>query len=457
MSSADPKTDVPHGFRLIPMLFYEYFAGSAFNVDVLKAIFRSIGTAGSNCGKGLGLFSRTVNIVIAQLSQRVVEWCVVAYFTSSNSLLLHRAAVLHCTFPYVQHYRFSNCWITHFPCSVAKIFVPSFLWNWVRNTIVGLPSLGDDGTDGVNDYGESISFYNSSYASSTPAAVVASSLVSEITEHIIQQIAWAVLFYRSRDEKDALWPMVKRYLSTTVESLTHSVLIVCARSVGAWFGGRVSRNPSSGCIFWCERTLLLLLGPAIGKSGRRLGVKLLQELERFHPTTEAEARADDARSNAESSAHDGEDDWNTGSFFYPTTLSTVDYYEVLGVERTASLEDIKRAYRAAALQNHPDHAPKEAEAQNAAQERMAVINQAYETLGTDSKRRKYDQACANIQIPGVFSRFNDFPLSTHDGSTVLVAVASLVVKSFVAYAQYYSSFLELTGLGKGPLRYVGFL
>jgi len=64
-----------------------------------------------------------------------------------------------------------------------------------------------------------------------------------------------------------------------------------------------------------------------------------------------------------------------------------DYYEVLGVQKSASAEEIKKAYRRAAMKYHPDRNPgdKEAEA------KFKEVGEAYEVLSDDSKRQRYDQ------------------------------------------------------------------
>ncbi|MGI6514312.1 MAG: molecular chaperone DnaJ [Syntrophomonadaceae bacterium] len=64
-----------------------------------------------------------------------------------------------------------------------------------------------------------------------------------------------------------------------------------------------------------------------------------------------------------------------------------DYYEILGVSRNASPEEIKKAYRNAALKYHPDVAKDKEEAAV----KMKELNEAYAVLSDEQKRRQYDQ------------------------------------------------------------------
>lgn len=62
-----------------------------------------------------------------------------------------------------------------------------------------------------------------------------------------------------------------------------------------------------------------------------------------------------------------------------------DYYEILGVEKNASNDEIKKAYRRLALKYHPD------KGENGDAEKFKEINEAYQVLGDETKRQQFDQ------------------------------------------------------------------
>src|SRR5271169_2810019 len=73
-----------------------------------------------------------------------------------------------------------------------------------------------------------------------------------------------------------------------------------------------------------------------------------------------------------------------------------DYYETLGVARTASPEEIKQAFRKLARIHHPDVAKNKA----AGEAKFKEINEAYEVLGDPEKRKRYDELGENWQDGG---------------------------------------------------------
>lgn len=97
--------------------------------------------------------------------------------------------------------------------------------------------------------------------------------------------------------------------------------------------------------------------------------------------------------------------------------TTRDYYEILGIEKAADAEEIKRAYRRLAMKYHPDRNPGDAEAEG----KFKEAAEAYEILSDPAKRQRYDQfghegvrgqgAAAHdfsrMNVQDIFSMFQD--------------------------------------------------
>jgi molecular chaperone DnaJ len=92
-----------------------------------------------------------------------------------------------------------------------------------------------------------------------------------------------------------------------------------------------------------------------------------------------------------------------------------DYYEILGVAKTSSGEEIKRAYRRLAMKYHPDR--NDGDGKQEAEIRFKECAEAYEVLSDDSKRARYDQYghqgvqgahdFSHMDVGDIFSMFND--------------------------------------------------
>lgn len=93
---------------------------------------------------------------------------------------------------------------------------------------------------------------------------------------------------------------------------------------------------------------------------------------------------------------------------WAAVLADRDFYSILGVERDASLKEIKKAYRELAMQLHPD---KNNEDPNA-EEKFRDLTAAYDVLSNDEKRQVYDKSGEEgVQKMG---DFNGFGRGAHD-------------------------------------------
>ncbi len=96
-------------------------------------------------------------------------------------------------------------------------------------------------------------------------------------------------------------------------------------------------------------------------------------------------------------------------------MSKRDYYEVLGVVKTAGTEDIKKAYRKLAIEFHPDKNPGDSNAE----EKFKEATEAYEVLKDDQKRAQFDRF--GHQAPGMGQGAGGFGFETFDLSEALRA------------------------------------
>ncbi len=100
---------------------------------------------------------------------------------------------------------------------------------------------------------------------------------------------------------------------------------------------------------------------------------------------------------------------------YEPNMSKRDYYEILGVSKDASADDIKKAYRKVAMQYHPDRNPGD----KSAEEKFKEAAEAYEVLSDSDKRAQYDRFghagmsnngrgfSGNPNMEDIFSQFGD--------------------------------------------------
>jgi molecular chaperone DnaJ len=116
-----------------------------------------------------------------------------------------------------------------------------------------------------------------------------------------------------------------------------------------------------------------------------------------------------------------------------------DYYEVLGIDRTAPAEEIKRAYRRLAMQYHPDRNPDDPEAL----ERFREATRAYEVLHDPGMRARYDQFGHAGVGSGARGGFGDFDLSD---------ALRAFMRDFGGFEDLFGRSRGRSGRSRGPLR-----
>ena len=124
-----------------------------------------------------------------------------------------------------------------------------------------------------------------------------------------------------------------------------------------------------------------------------------------------------------------------------------DYYEVLGVSRTATAGDIKKAYRKLARKYHPDVNPDD----KTAEEKFKDVREAYDVLSDLEKRQRYDQLGGNWQAGAEFTP----PPSWEDGRVDVDDMGDLFGAGRGA-GGFSDFFTTLFGARRGPRAGAGF-
>jgi len=122
-----------------------------------------------------------------------------------------------------------------------------------------------------------------------------------------------------------------------------------------------------------------------------------------------------------------------------------DYYEILGVPRTATADEIKKAFRKLARIHHPDVAKNKA----AGEIKFKELNEAYEVLSDPEKRQKYDQLGANWEHG---AEFNCPRQGARRGGAHFQGGASPFEFSGTGYSDFFEAFFAGAGVHPGGFR-----
>jgi curved DNA-binding protein len=120
-----------------------------------------------------------------------------------------------------------------------------------------------------------------------------------------------------------------------------------------------------------------------------------------------------------------------------------DYYETLGVPRTATSDEIKKAFRKLARIHHPDVAKNK----STAEAKFKEINEAYEVLGDPEKRKKYDTLGANWEHGGDFTPPPNYGGARYGGGTAQGGPSPFGEFSGTGFSDFFEQFFGGGGVG----------
>lgn len=136
---------------------------------------------------------------------------------------------------------------------------------------------------------------------------------------------------------------------------------------------------------------------------------------------------------------------------YNIKMDYKDYYKILGVEKNASVDDIKRAYRKLAKQHHPDKNP----GNKQAEEKFKEINEANEVLSDPEKKTRYDQISNSYSSyrqsggsPGSFQWEDFFGGNSGGGTRVEVNDLGDIFGEMGGFSDFFRTFFGGGGGGR---------
>lgn len=279
-----------------------------------------------------------------------------------------------------------------------------------------------------------------------PYRTILETHLMEYVSHILyEQSRWISAYWNTPKERRG--GVFRHHVVGTAVTAFEFAGSFLVRVLGSRIGMMLWRTNGYGA-FWGEAVLHAVGSRLIYRWSNRLGFYLLQKMDRLVPVTEAEVHHEEEVRAREHEAYQEAQTRHT-----EIVANADDYYQVLGLESTASTDEIKKAYRKLALKLHPDKIQSLPDQQReAAEVEFKRVNRAHSILSDPGKRQEYDAARTMSRPPKFFVFLASLPIFFKVIFTILLL--GLGVSSFFGalYAQSIVFLTLLSGSGPGPLR-----
>lgn len=395
---------------------------------------------------GHGVTKKTTLQLLQALVDRcagfIVESYLIMTLCPSEGSFLSDAVKMSNVYPQVQNNMFHNLSISNMFLFVFRHITPRFLWPAML--ITSGPS---------SDSKEILEYFASTCrAKGVMYALLAQAFVKDYCTICAMNGGefmsfWMKLCSRRRITKTSVIRLVKKVLLMNSCTTFQMIVFFLLKCLGVKVSMSITRsNPSAARLFYGQHILPTLARIPIFLASSYLHDKLTLLINKCCPPS-----PDEIEEEVNEQKSDQEKEQTLAEISEHARNSQESYYSVLGVSPSSDLNAIRASYRAQSLKFHPDRVPKTAEAQQEAQERMALVNDAYATLQDPEKRAFYDARLSSDhalifgQMHADFSNklqsmpvFVSIPLSVA-GITMLSCSAALML-----YTSAYRLFRQCT-------------
>ena len=455
--------------RLGPSLFVavELWMRHCTSTDFFIEIAQSALNLSNPRRANFGPFSVSWPAFAAKFSQTVLKrmstFLILGIATTSRKPLLRNAARRVEYFPVLQQHYFSRLWAARLISWLLKKATPRMLQPIFVNTLDatkhedGTPrefvTLPDNSTSGVADAvhetmtEQGVREHHRAALNSQGVfrTVLEANLLDYLSSILVEQANWINSYVKTPPSR---WRGVFRFhVVGTTTTFVEMVGSLAARTLGAKLFHSISSSGTAA--FWGELIFNVVASRFIYYYSTIFGTHLLNKLDKLLPVSDAETAYETEQD--EKYREKAQEEAERHRELY---TGADDYYKALGLQPSATQEEIKKQYKKLALKLHPDkigHLPEDQREQAATQ--FKLINKAHSILSNEDKRREYDEIYVRDETPPKWMYIlSGLPIPLKLIATFGILFGGVGAIFSVIYGQMFMMFKLMSAPGFGILR-----